>query len=212
MRKEVTAKFPGCTFGEISTKLGKMWKGFTDQQKKVWKYKSSALKEQQQQQNTTNSSQVVGKKKPVFSRMIETGPKKNKRTPAQNRPSMVAQQQKVSSKKANLVANFGENPPHRNPEDALMKELAKQPMSGTEPLDAACHLDIMSEHLGKIADVVRSGYKHQTNVVDELGDAILCSIVPMLSLTKQVPELAGCISDDVLAGCYANLAESMPRE
>jgi len=213
MRKEVTAKFPGCTFGEISTKLGKMWKGFSDQQKKVWKYKSSALKEvHQQQQNTTNISQGAGKKKPVFSRMIETGPKKVKRTPAQNRPSMITQQQKVSSKKANLVANFGENPPHRNPEDALMKELAKQPLPGTEPLDAACHLDIMSEHLGKIADVVRSGYKHQTNIVDELADAVLCSIVPMLSLTKQVPELAGCISDEVLAGCYANLAESMPRE
>jgi len=205
MRKEVTAKFPGCTFGEISTKLGRMWKGFTDQQRKVWKYKSIELKEIQASTPTT------GGKKKNFSRMIETGPKKNKRTPVQNRPA-INQQHQVSSKKANLVASFGENPPHRNPEDMLEKELSKQPRPGTEPLDAAVHLDIVSEHLGKIANVMQSGYKNQPNIVDEIADAILCSIVPMLSLAKQVPELAGAVDDDLLAGAYANLAESMPRD
>lgn len=56
----------------------------------------------------------------------------------------------ATSTSLNLIDSFGTNPPHKNPEQQMERELAKLPKPSIQPIDSAAHLHIMGEHLVKL--------------------------------------------------------------
>jgi len=207
MRKRVAGKFPGLAFGEVSKKLGELWKKCPEKDKQMWKFRSEKMTSV-----IDKSSDTV--KRRTGSKMIETGPPKKRSTSivAGSSASLVSNSSHLAtSTSLNLIDSFGTNPPHKNPEQQMERELAKLPKPSIQPIDSAAHLHIMGEHLVKLGDHIQStGSCNTSEVVPKVLDSLLCTIAPLLTLVKQVKGLEDAVPDSVFSNMYANIAHMMP--
>lgn len=204
-RKQVSQRFPGLSFGEVSKKLGDMWKRLNDKEKEEWKFQSENRGEMEFDPETTT-------KRKLGSRMIETGPPKKKPTPVKQHHQHHSKQSNSGEQAAN-VKSFGLAPPHRNPEQQMQRELAKLPPPSIQPIDAAAHIHIMGDSLVRTgAQIINNGEYDTGEVLNNVLDGLLCTIAPLLTLTKQVTGLQGTIPDKSLSETYANIAHLMPHD
>nr|XP_026691149.1 transcription factor protein isoform X2 [Ciona intestinalis] len=193
MRKQVATQFPGLQFGDVSKKLGDLWKKIPEKEKQMWKFRSVKMVNQLERLHSSTTKRKLG------SKMIETGPKKK---------AKAAMQQKL----ARINTESQEFPPHKNPEQTMKRELAKIPPPSVEAIDAAAHFHLLGEALLAIGKTVRASRSvaSTTGTLSLLLDSMVCSFVPLLTLTNQVPELNGALPDELMSDTFANISYYMP--
>nr|CAB3253527.1 Hmgxb4 protein [Phallusia mammillata] len=192
MRKQVATQYPGLQFGDVSKKLGDLWKRIPDKEKQMWKYRSVKMA------NQLEKMQSAPRKRKQGSKMIETGPRKRQ----------------VAAPRITQIKDYplSPYPPHRNPEETMRRELSKLSPPSIEPIDAAAHFHLLGESLLAIGRKVRNAGNGSPmgGVIPTMLDSLLCALAPLMSLTNQIPELQGSIPEATLSGTLANIAHFIP--
>ncbi|XP_076812813.1 uncharacterized protein LOC143459506 isoform X2 [Clavelina lepadiformis] len=190
MRKQVTTQFPGLQFGDVSKKLGDLWKRIPDKEKQMWKYRSDKMAGKLEKMHSASTTRSKG------SKMIETGPKKKI----------------VSPKKIITPTQLPLHPPHKHPEQTMQRELQKLPNPSLEPIDAAAHFNLLGQSLTNIGNQLRNSAQASsaTVMIPLLLDSLVCSFGPLLTLVNQIPQLNGAVPDTLMSETLANIAHLMP--
>lgn len=194
MRPKVSRQYPGLEFGDVSKKLGDLWKRMPDKEKQMWKFRNAKL-EKQSQQSHMRTFRKSG------SKMIETGPRKKMiETGPKKKPPPVKQPMMPSS------------PPVKNPEAAMITELDKLPPPTTQAIDTAAYLSLLGESFTKLSAKTR---KVESKVVIQgaeciLLDSLVCALGPLLALTQQIPDLNGALEQTSVTNTFSNIAHIMP--
>ncbi|XP_077969094.1 uncharacterized protein LOC144422933 [Styela clava] len=194
MRPKVSRQYPGLEFGDVSKKLGDLWKRMPDKEKQMWKFRNAKLEKQSQQSQMRTIKKTGGK-------MIETGPRK--------KMIETGPKKKLSPLKHHMTAS---SPPVKNPVAAMNAELERLPPPTTEPLDSAAYLSLLGESFIKLSAKTK---KVESKVVIQgaesiLLDSLVCALTPLLSLTLQIPELSGALDQTIMANTFSNVAHIMP--
>lgn len=183
MREKISKRFPGLEFGDVSKKLGDMWKKMPEKEKQMWKVRNKAT----QQAETESSAATVRK---GGSKMIETGPKK---PPPQTKYS-----------------NGPPLPVLPDPEMVMNRELGRLPPPSMEPLDSAAYLSLLGESFNTLSVKTRMGSQVVQGADTMLLDSLLCAMIPLISLLRQIPELRDCVDHSTLRNCFSNIAHIVP--
>lgn len=183
MREKITKQYPGLEFADVSKKLGDMWKKLPDKAKQMIKVKN--MTSHPSRSISTTATKKGGK-------MIETGPKK--------------QQQQQHSKQVSLPPA----PLFADPEIAMNKELARLPPPSSEPLDSAAFFSLLGESFSNLSAKTKTGTQTIQGADTVLLDSLLCAMVPLISLLRQIPELHDCVDQDTLKNCFSNIAHIVP--
>jgi len=196
MRSQVTTQFPGLAFLEVSKKLGELWKRIPDKEKQMWKYTSEKMASKLQKKQSTAKNRRQG------SKMIATGAKKKIVPP---KPAKVPKQ---------MLMPLSSGPPHKDPEEMMQKELGRLPLPSVEPIDAAAYMHMVGESLTnlgvKLKQMKRIKAEDVDNYIPMMLDSFMCTVVPLVTLTNQVPQLQNSTSDEVYSETLANLSHFIP--
>ncbi|XP_078609900.1 uncharacterized protein LOC144881069 isoform X2 [Branchiostoma floridae x Branchiostoma japonicum] len=87
----------------------------------------------------------------------------------------------------------------------------KTPVPGTNPIDVAAHLKLLGESLSLVGQRLHETEGHIAihGGLSVLLDSMVCALGPLLSLTRQVPEMNGC-PQEVHERTLDNVAYIMP--
>lgn len=181
MREKITRQYPGLEFADVSKKLGNMWKRMPEKAKQMIKVRDLAGG------GARNASPATPPKK--GGRMIETGPKKQQNA------------KQISS---------APTPVYANPESTMNKELSRLPPPSTEPLDSAAYFSLLGDTFGNLSAKTKLGSQVVQGADTVLLDSLLCAMVPLMALLRQIPELSDCIDPSTLRNCFSNIAHIVP--
>uniref|UniRef100_S4RH52 HMG box domain containing 4a n=1 Tax=Petromyzon marinus TaxID=7757 RepID=S4RH52_PETMA len=181
-RHVIIAESPGMDFGEISKKLGDVWKRLPEKEKLVWKQKQQYLQHKQNKAEATTVRRKGGD-------LLE---------PDLPRPKGVDQLQGVPA------ASGGS---HKKGLSGSPKPRALD----MEAVDVAAHLQLLGESLSLIGHRLQEteGMVAVSGGLSVMLDSLLCALGPLACLTAQVDEINGC-SRLVLANTLDNIAYVMP--
>lgn len=107
-------------------------------------------------------------------------------------------------------------PISRRPQMMISNQMTNQSglykVTGTEPIDAAAHLKLLGESLSVIGQRLtdNQGLIAVSGSLSVLLDSLLCSMGPLICLTKQVPELQDAVPQETLNKILDNIAYVMP--
>lgn len=183
MREKVSRQYPGLEFGDVSKKLGDLWKKIPDKEKQMWKFRNQKL----EKQFNTGTIRKAG------SRMIETGPKKKAPPSSQNSTSLSYS-------------------PIKNPEAAMKTELERLPPPAMEAIDSAAYFSLLGEYFSKLSMTTKKVESRAViqGADSILLDGLLCGLTSLMILTRQVPHLENAIDNKTLSKTLSNIAHIMP--
>lgn len=182
MREKITKQYPGLEFADVSKKLGDMWKKLPDKAKQMIKVKAMTA-------NPSRSISTTATKK--GGRMIETGPKRHQQPSKQ-------------------ISSPPPPPIFADPQIAMDKELSRLSAPSTEPLDSAAYFSLLGESFSNLSAKTKTGTQTIQGADTVLLDSLLCAMVPLISLLRQIPELQDCVDQATLKNCFSNIAHIVP--
>lgn len=102
--------------------------------------------------------------------------------------------------------------PHMMISNQMTNQSGLYKVTGTEPIDAAAHLKLLGESLSVIGQRLtdNQGLIAVSGSLSVLLDSLLCSMGPLICLTKQVPELQDAVPQETLNKILDNIAYVMP--
>ncbi|XP_077133846.1 HMG domain-containing protein 4 isoform X1 [Ranitomeya variabilis] len=161
-RGSIIAEHPGIDFGELSKKLGEVWKQLPEKDKLVWKQKAQYL---QHKQNKAEATTVKRKSSPSESSSRNKGSSSERSSP--------------HKKSSSSLVSFSSSPA-KVPDTEPIDLAAHLQLLG-ESLSLIGHR--LQETEGMVA---------VSGSLSVLLDSILCAMSPLVCLTSHVPELNGC--------------------
>ncbi|XP_055855791.1 HMG box-containing protein 4 isoform X2 [Episyrphus balteatus] len=197
---------------ELATrKLGEMWANVPANEKSMWRRRAKRLAKKTKQNDDGQGSNTT-KSVPSFINRATT-----------SRTKKIAQQ--ASSAGAGGVHSGGKlSSPTQSPPNSIFASTIKigsntmtQPgafkVTGIEPIDVAAHLKLLGDSLSIIGERLKE-HEGQITVSGSLSvllDSLLCSIVPLVCLTTQIPGMENRkgLSDNLHA-TMDNIAYIMP--
>ncbi|KAA8585632.1 hypothetical protein FQN60_004326 [Etheostoma spectabile] len=182
-RVNINAEQPGLVFGELSKKLGEVWKAMPEKDKLVWRQKAQYLQHKQNKAEATtvkHKSATEGKSKVVGTGTGMVSPSRAPSTTLSLSPARVPEVDPIDA--AAHLQLLGESLSligHR-----LQETEARFPVYSTGMVAVSGSLSV-------------------------LLDSILCALGPLTCLTAQIPQLNGC-PRNILSNTLDNIAYIMP--
>ncbi|XP_053622150.1 HMG box-containing protein 4 isoform X2 [Plodia interpunctella] len=189
-RNELLRKHPDMDFSAISKRLGEMWANVNYNERYSWRRKAKRYAIQKEQQTSQLSK--------IISNPNVRGPHAGPGRPARPRlspPAPAAAQPLVPVSSANS-AGAGNAGMYR--------------VAGCGAVDVAAHLRLLGESLAIIGERLKEheGQIAVSGSVSVLLDTLLCSLAPLLCVSRALPRIAPCAR--LLQDTLHNIAYIMP--
>ncbi|XP_068621871.1 HMG box-containing protein 4 [Battus philenor] len=188
-RNDLLRQNPNMDFSAISKRLGEMWANVTYNERYLWKRKAKRFAMQKEQSNQPASNKIISN--PSIRPPTNAGPGRPpaNRTPRQPAPSTQhnAIVPVTSGASSTTVAVA-------SPEAAAggAGTAGVYRVTGCGAVDVAAHLRLLGESLAIIGERLKEheGQIAVSGSVSVLLDTLLCSLAPLLSVARAVPEIA----------------------
>ncbi|XP_034827715.1 HMG box-containing protein 4 [Maniola hyperantus] len=191
-RNDLLRKHPDMDFSAISKRLGEMWANVNYNERYLWKRKAKRFAIQKEQSNQPMVNKIISN---PSVRPQHPGPGRPPANRAPPKHSPVAQQALVPVSSANSAANTGSG---------------MYRVTGCGAVEVAAHLRLLGESLAIIGERLKEheGQIAVSGSVSVLLDTLLCSLVPLIAVTRAVPAIAP--PQRLLQDTLHNIAYIMP--
>ncbi|KAF0309901.1 HMG domain-containing protein 4 [Amphibalanus amphitrite] len=200
VRDFVAQANPDMDFSQINKRLGAMWNTLPDA-KKYCTHSANFKRRAQRINGRHNVLEASGSSAKMKS--TGKGPK--------GRPSKKALEGAAEAATSEMGGKHPSMPPPSMSEATSLVNPTNYRVCTTQPIDLAAHMVLLGESLGVIGQKLRDhdGQIAVSGSLSVLLDSLLCALVPLVALTKQVPELDGCDDRDLIK-TLDNIAYFMP--
>lgn len=194
-RNELLRKHPDMDFSAISKRLGEMWSNVNYNERYLWKRKAKRFAIQKEQSNQPTSRIISN---PII-RPAHPGPGRppvNRAAPKQTPTPVTSPQQALVPVCSAVVASSSGGGVYR--------------VTGCGAVDIAAHLRLLGESLAIIGARLKEheGQIAVSGSVSVLLDTLLCSLAPLLSMTRALPIIAP--PEPLMQNTLHNIAYIMP--
>ncbi|XP_043225515.1 uncharacterized protein LOC122384941 [Amphibalanus amphitrite] len=195
VRDFVAQANPDMDFSQINKRLGAMWNTLPDAKKYNFKRRAQRINGRHNVLEASGSSAKM--------KSTGKGPK--------GRPSKKALEGAAEAATSEMGGKHPSMPPPSMSEATSLVNPTNYRVCTTQPIDLAAHMVLLGESLGVIGQKLRDhdGQIAVSGSLSVLLDSLLCALVPLVALTKQVPELDGCDDRDLIK-TLDNIAYFMP--
>ncbi|XP_075988631.1 HMG box-containing protein 4 [Anticarsia gemmatalis] len=194
-RNELLRKHPDMDFSAISKRLGEMWSNVNYNERYLWKRKAKRFAMQKEQSNqTTNKIIISNPSRPL----PPAGPGRPPGARAAQRP----QPAPPTPPQQALVPVSGAA--------AATTTAGMYRVTGCGAVEVAAHLRLLGESLAIIGERLKEheGQIAVSGSVSVLLDTLLCSLAPLLSVSRAIPAIAP--PQRLLQDTLHNIAYIMP--
>ncbi|KAL0809294.1 hypothetical protein ABMA28_011510 [Loxostege sticticalis] len=190
-RNELLRKHPDMDFSAISKRLGEMWANVNYNERYLWKRKAKRFAIQKEQQSgQPGANKIISNLNSVPRPLGNPGPGRPPANRAPKQPMTASPPQQalvpVSSPGNTLAANAAASAA------AIAAGSGVYRVSGCGAVEVAAHLRLLGESLAIIGERLKEheGQIAVSGSVSVLLDTLLCSLAPLLCVTRAVPALA----------------------
>ncbi|XP_075910174.1 HMG domain-containing protein 4 isoform X2 [Petromyzon marinus] len=212
-RHVIIAESPGMDFGEISKKLGDVWKRLPEKEKLVRSESAEPAR------SFCSAAPTVWNSLPPATRAVSSLPLLKSRLKVWKQKQQYLQHKQNKAEATTVRRKGGDLLEPDLPRPKASGGSHKKGLSGSpkpraldmEAVDVAAHLQLLGESLSLIGHRLQEteGMVAVSGGLSVMLDSLLCALGPLACLTAQVDEINGC-SRLVLANTLDNIAYVMP--
>ncbi|CAG4949540.1 unnamed protein product [Parnassius apollo] len=189
-RNDLLRQNPNMDFSAISKRLGEMWSNVTYNERYLWKRKAKRFAIQKEQSNQVASNKIISN--PSIRPPTNVGPG---RPPLGRAPRQATPQVQhnavvpVSSGTSTAVSIVS---PSASVGAGSAAGAGMYRVTGCGAVDVAAHLRLLGESLAIIGERLKEheGQIAVSGSVSVLLDTLLCSLAPLLSVSRAIPAIA----------------------
>ena len=201
--RSVKSQLEHLDFTAKSQRLGELWANVSTSERLLWKRRVTAYNRNQAKQAAKAAAEAQ--------KQAEKAAMNKKLIPKSREPPPLVPQSQVSNRRSG-------DSEKRSSRATVEKKTPQNTISmdSTDPINIAAHLKLLGDSLTNIGQSLEQhehkGHNSITGTVSVLLDSLLCSVVPLISLTTQIEGFGHRVAHlkDTFQNTLDNIAYVMP--